>query len=60
VKKLPQTVAKPIFWEKISKNVGYFVNFFKKLPKVINHPKGENSHNLVTLQTSPDRFFFPF
>jgi hypothetical protein len=27
----------------------YFTNFSKALPKVSNHPIGENSHNLVTL-----------
>jgi hypothetical protein len=29
--------------------MGCIVDFPKKLPKVNNHPKGENSPNLVTL-----------
>jgi hypothetical protein len=36
--------------KKLPRNVGYFCN--KKLPKVNNPPKGENSPNLVTLPLS--------
>jgi hypothetical protein len=36
------------------KNVGYFCNL-KILPKVNNHPIGENSPNLVTLYVCTER-----
>jgi hypothetical protein len=32
----------------MAKNAGYFFSF-KNMPKVDNHPNGENSPNLVTL-----------
>jgi hypothetical protein len=35
--------------EKEVDNLGYFCIFFLKKPKGINHPRGENSPNLVTL-----------
>jgi hypothetical protein len=36
--------------ENVAENVGYFSNCLpKQLPKVSNHPMGENSPNLVTL-----------
>jgi hypothetical protein len=39
-------------WEKVAQKIyaGYFCNF-QKLPKVNNHPLGENSPNLVNLKS---------
>jgi hypothetical protein len=39
------------------KNVGYFCNF-QKLPKVSNHPLGENSPTLVALFGEMEMFRF--
>jgi hypothetical protein len=53
---MSQNVAKPIFSQKIfitstaEKSILATFVIFEKLPKVINHPMGENSPNLVTLK----------
>jgi hypothetical protein len=59
--KITQNVAQPDFWqnkcltytfpgEKSSPKIWATSIFIKKLPKINNHPMGENSPNLVTLR----------
>jgi hypothetical protein len=64
--KIAQNFVQTNFWQKeyiiytlekkYHKNLGYFCDFLKKLPKVNNCPLGENSPNLVTLLTKNPRF----
>jgi hypothetical protein len=57
VKKIAQSVAQTFFIDKKSNimcsgkstQIGLFLYFFSKLPKVNDRPMGENSPNLVTL-----------
>jgi hypothetical protein len=46
-------------WKKGDKEIGLPCEL-KKLPKVNNHPMGENSTNLVTLLDSKDTFISSF
>jgi hypothetical protein len=39
-------------WKKVAQKCALLLQFFKPLPKVNNHPLGENSPNLVTLVPS--------
>jgi hypothetical protein len=40
--------------KKVAQKVGVLLKFSKRLPKVNNHPIGENSPNLVTLDDGVD------